>query len=157
METKCFNTCRWQSFGTIQTAKHSKDENLKDFQAKYFQAQIDKDTRNVAFICQRFYAQVWIKNLGLQNSITYNTYCCVFKPNTDVIKSNQTILKKKIKLNLSSDDSWLLHLCWLPKLQKHPTGSRYYRCIKIFRQIFVWGRNMCIEILRCILYMYIEI
>ena len=36
-----------------------------------------------------------VEELGLQNSNTSNTYCRMFKPNTDIIKNNQTILVGK--------------------------------------------------------------
>ena len=39
--------------------------DLKDFQAKYVITSINKATSNVAFICRRFYTQVFAKELRL--------------------------------------------------------------------------------------------
>lgn len=58
-----------------------------------------------------------------QNSDKSDTYCRAFKPNTDM-KSNQTILEKKFKFNISSYDKRLSQVYCLLKRQKQPTGSR---------------------------------
>ena len=103
MEIKCFNSCRQQTFGVSRQRiyntfsilkEHSPNYNLKDLQVKYVIIPNDEAFNNVAFISQRFYAQVLVEKLGLQNSNTSNTYCRMFKPNT-YIKSNQTILGEK--------------------------------------------------------------
>lgn len=52
-----------------------------------------------------------VKELALQNSNTFNTYCRVFKTNVDIIKSNYS--GEKIKLNLFSDE------------HNHPNRSKF--------------------------------
>ena len=74
---------------------------------------------------EKLYAQVSVKEIEFQISNTSNTYFRVFKPNADIIKSNQTISEKKLKLNLSNDDKRLSHMYWVPNLHKHATGSRF--------------------------------
>ena len=39
---------------------------IKEFEAKYVIAPIDKTANNVAIICQRFYAEVLFKEHGLK-------------------------------------------------------------------------------------------
>ena len=65
---------------------------IKEFEAKYVIAPIDKTANNVAIICQRFYAEVLFKEHGLKNSNSSNIYCRVFEFNTNIIKSNKTIV-----------------------------------------------------------------
>ena len=105
--------------------EHHPINNLKDLQVKYPITPIDKATKYVAFISQRFYAHVLVKDLGQQNSNACNTYCRVLGSNTGAIKSNKAMLQKKIDLNLSSEDKKLPHTYYLPKLHKYPTGSRF--------------------------------
>lgn len=58
-----------------------------------------------------------------QNSDKSDIYCRAFKPNTDM-KSNQTILEKKFKFNISSNNKRLPQVYCLLKPQKQPTRSR---------------------------------
>ena len=76
------------------------DTNLKDLQVKYVIAPTDQISYNVPFISHRFYAQALVKGLGLQNSDASNTYCRVFESNTNVLKSNRTVLKKRFNFLL---------------------------------------------------------
>ena len=57
---------------------------------------IDKATGNVAVICQRFYAQVLVKELGLNDTNT-TTYVPVVDKNNDTIINNQRQILKPFR------------------------------------------------------------
>ena len=70
-----------------------------------------------------FMLKFWVKNLGYQ-MVIHLILIAVFlnqkqllKVIKQIIKSNQTILEKKIKLNLSGDNKILPHTYWLLKHQ----------------------------------------
>ena len=66
---------------------HPPNSNLKDLQTKYVITPNDKATTNVAFICQRFCAQVLVKEPGLQNSDASNIIV-VFLNQTLFLRTN---------------------------------------------------------------------
>ena len=77
---------------------------------------VDKATNNAAFVYLRFFAQVLVKEPGLENSNASITYCCIFESNAN-IKSNLTMLEKKLLHKILPGNYWF------PNLHKYPAGS----------------------------------
>ena len=69
-------------------------DDLKNLHNKYVIATTDKATSNGAFICQRFYTLVQVKELGIDEdkSNNENTYVSVIKCKTN-INHHETFLK----------------------------------------------------------------
>ena len=107
-----------------------KDKNIiKDLQTlhnKFVIVPIDKASGNVAFICQRHYANVLIKELGLENTDnTSPTYMKVSKPINNIVSANKTFLKNKFNLEVSECNHRLPNIYWTPKLHKNPSKARF--------------------------------
>ena len=62
------------------------------FEQHHPKKDLKETTGNVTFFCQRFYAQVLVKELQLQNNNATNTYCGVFQSNANIIRSNRLCL-----------------------------------------------------------------
>ena len=88
---------------------------------------IDKATGNVAIICKRFYASMIVKELGLGEGNSTNTY--MFDNNfshDDVINNNLSDLKAKFGIdNVSLSNHCLPNMYWMPKMHKNPIKARF--------------------------------
>ena len=121
----CQKKSRPKSVGYKEVREVLKDQycrrSLEELHEKYVIAPIDKATGNVAFICKRFYAQVVVKELGLDGKMGCSTYESVndFTVN-DVIQKDSQDLKSKFNVNVPNDSKLLPHIYWLPKLHKTP-------------------------------------
>ena len=101
-------------------------DSLSKLQENFVIAPIDKATGNVAFICKRFYATVLIRELGLVNEVGSKTYDGKIRKNSaDIVKKNVKDLKKEFDIDVSSDNSCLPHIYWLPKMHKNPIKFRF--------------------------------
>ena len=100
---------------------------LKHLHKKYVIVPIDKANGNVAFICQRHYAQVLIDELGINNinNNKTNTYINVTKSAEKIIADNTSFLKQKFKLEVDKTNQKLPNIYWTPKLHKNPSKSRF--------------------------------
>ena len=107
---------------------HMAMQHLKHLHNNYVITPIDKASGNVAIICKRFYAQVLIKELGIekQNSTNAgNTYLQINKNPDNIINNHANVLKKKFNISIDNDNKKLPHMYWLPKLHKIPSKSRF--------------------------------
>lgn len=83
---------------------------------KFFIVLIDKASGNVAFICQRYYAQVFINELSLNNVNNITRYKKATKPLDKYVAS---FLKSKFHLVVAEINKNLPHRYWISKLQKN--------------------------------------
>ena len=94
---------------------------------KFVVVPIDKATGNVSLICKRFYASVIVKELGLGNGNSTNTY--KFENNfscDEIIKQNINDLKSKFGIdNVSLSNHRLPNMYWMPKMHKNPIKARF--------------------------------
>ena len=88
---------------------------------------IDKAKGNVAFICQEFYALVFLKELRLDhnNTGTNNTYIPVYRTNNQVISEHTTLLKNRFNLVADEENRKLPIIYWTLKLHKHSSEARF--------------------------------
>ena len=102
-------------------------QRLKDLLSKYVIVPVNKAIGNVAFICQRFYAFVLVKELGLlnNNNITNQTYKQVSNSNINIINNQSNILKSKFDINLDDGNKQLFQMYYIPKLHKTPLEARF--------------------------------
>ena len=69
---------------------------------KFVDVPIDKACGNVAFICQKHYAQVLVNELGLNNvSNIKSTYLMAIKAVNKVVSDNALFLKNKFNLEIN--------------------------------------------------------
>ena len=102
--------------------------SLKHLHNKFIIAPIDKATGNISFICKRFYAEVLIKELGIDVTENNNsdTYKCVQNITADnLISKHVKNLKNKFNLNVNNENQCLPSIYWLPKMHKNPIKSRF--------------------------------
>ena len=86
---------------------------------------IDKAANNIAFFCQRFYAQVLLNELGLTGSST-STYTSILdKKPIDVISQHLDELKEQFNFSIDDSMKTLPDIYWLPKLHKNPVKFRF--------------------------------
>ena len=102
-------------------------KSLCELHDKYVIAPIDKATGNVAFICKRFYAEVLIKELGLDKLQTDSgTYKSIDNINIDRLIDNHTKkLGSDFGLKVKEVNQCLPSIYWLPKMHKNPSKARF--------------------------------
>ena len=103
---------------------------LRDLLSKFVIAPIDKATGNVSFICQRFYALVLAKELGLIGS-SNKTYVKHRGGLEKLVSKQAKDLRKVFKLDVDKDNMCLPHIYWLPKMQ-YNKKSFFYSGVKTF-------------------------
>ena len=96
---------------------------LSDLRNKYvFVAAADKAPNNIIIICNRYYIETLIKELGLDNcsnptgNLTYTSCQIRFE---DIVNTDDTFMKS-LGTELSDNDKRLPFLYWTPKLHKSP-------------------------------------
>ena len=100
--------------------------SLNDLKKLYVIVPIDKASGNVAFVCQRFYAHVLVRELGLDGESNVGTYEKVINDKADEIIQNHTSkLLNNYKLVVPVESKLLPKLYWLPKLHKNPVKFRF--------------------------------
>ena len=98
---------------------------LSELQSKYVMVPIDKAANNVAFVCQRYYAQVILKELGLIGTST-STYTSIDDTTTEnIVQKHTNELKQQFNITVEKDMKTLPDIYWLPKLHKNPVGFRF--------------------------------
>ena len=105
---------------------HGAIQHLKDLHSNFVITPIDKAAGNVAIICKRFYAEILVKELGLNNqSLTNTTYLQVQKTIDNITENHSKFLKKKFNITIENKNKTLPHMYWLPKLHKTPSKARF--------------------------------
>ena len=100
---------------------------LKELHKHFVITPIDKASGNVALICKRFYAQVIIKELGLNSpNIANPTYIRINdKTAEDVVTQQIGEMKKTFQIETIKDNKTLPKMYWIPKLHKTPIKPRF--------------------------------
>ena len=98
---------------------------LKNLQSNFVITPIDKATGNVAIICKRFYAMVLLKELGMSDNTSTETYKTLSSSKDEIINSQTQSLKQRFNLDVNSDNQCLPQIYWLPKMHKTPTKFRF--------------------------------
>ena len=102
-------------------------KDLQELHKKFVVVPIDKASGNVAFICQRHYANVLINELGLINASANqtSTYGNITKPIDKIVSDNSKFLKSKFNLEVTETNRKLPNIYWTPKLHKTPSKARF--------------------------------
>ena len=93
-----------------------------DLHSKYVFVSADKAPNNIIIICEMYYIETLIKELGLDNSSTpegnsiYTSFQMLFQ---DIVNTHDTLMKP-LGIELFHDDKRLPCLCWTTKLHKSP-------------------------------------
>ena len=93
---------------------------LSDLHNKYVFVPADKAPNNIVIICKRYYTEILIKELGLDNCSTPTgnlTYTSCQMSSEDIVSTHDTLMKS-LGVELSDDDKSLTYLYWTPKLHK---------------------------------------
>ena len=98
---------------------------MDELHDKYVIVPIDKATDNIAIVCKRFYAQVLVKELGLDGSSNCKTYEKVSDTCENIIGKDVSMLPKKFNIFVPEESKKLPHIYWLPKLHKNPIKFRF--------------------------------
>ena len=95
---------------------------LSDLHNKYVFVAADKAPDNIMIICERYYIETLIKELGLDNCSTPtgdSTYTSCQMSSEDIVNTHDTFMKS-LGNELSEEDKRLPYLYWTPKLHKSP-------------------------------------
>ena len=98
---------------------------LEDIQDRFVVVPIDKAASNIALVCKRFYAQVLVSELGLDNANICPTYEKINSTVQEIIDENCETLGKTFNLSVTEDSKKLPHIYWTPKLHKNPLKFRF--------------------------------
>ena len=107
---------------------HIVKKSLDDIHKKFVVAPIDKANGNVSFICKRFYIDVLIKELGINNINNENDITTYKEHNTSdlqIINKHSNVLHKKFNLSVNQENKILPTIYWIPKLHKNPSKARF--------------------------------
>ena len=123
----------------LTTEKHKstlKDEiiteELKILHNKFFVIPNSKARGNVAFICQRHYAKVFINELGLNNVNNETTYKKATKPLDKTVAENTSFLKRKFHLVVTEIIKIFLIYTGFQTAEKSYLSKLYKCCTQVF-------------------------
>ena len=100
---------------------------LSDLHNKYVFIPADKTPNNIIIVCKRYYIEILIKELGLDNCSTptgNSTYTSCQMLSEDIVNTHGTLMKS-IGIELFEEDKRLPYLYWTPKLRKSPVKHRF--------------------------------
>ena len=103
--------------------------SLSELHDRYVITPIDKATGNVAFICKQFYADVLIKELGINindehtHSDTYRSISNI--DGKSIISNHVNKLKTEFNFDVNDENLCLPSVYWLPKMHKNPSKARF--------------------------------
>ena len=100
---------------------------LSGLHNKYVFVPADKAPNNVMIICERYYIETLIKELGLDNCSTPTgnaTYTSCQMSSEDIVNTHNTFMKS-LGIELSDNDKRLPYLYWTPKLHKSSVKHRF--------------------------------
>ena len=100
---------------------------LSDLHNKYVFVLADKAPNNIIIICNRYYIETLIKELGLDNCSTptgNSAYTSCQMSFEDIVNTHDTFMKS-LGIELSDNDKRLPYLYWTPKLHKSPVKHHF--------------------------------
>ena len=109
-----------------QVLKNSKVISyLNILQEQYVMFPIDKAANNITFICEKYYVQVLLKELGFLNR-TSNPYQQVNDTFHNVLQQQNDSLDSLFGIKDNGEEfNFLPCIYWLPKMHKIPSGARF--------------------------------
>ena len=107
---------------------------LNILQEQYVMCPVDKAANNIAFICEKYYVQEFLKELGLLNT-TSNTYQQVTDILHNILQQQNNTLDSVFGLKNNDEEfNCISCICWLSKMHKIPSGAKFKiagkKCIK---------------------------
>ena len=93
---------------------------LENLHEQFVVVPIDKASSNIALVCKRFYAQVLISELGLDNANICSTYEKINSSADELIEKDCQRLRTSFNLSVVDESKKLPHIYWTPKLHKNP-------------------------------------
>ena len=100
---------------------------LSDLHNKYVFVPADKAPNNIIIICERYYNETLLKELGLGNCSTptgNSTYTSYEMSSEDIVNIHDTFMKS-LGIELSDNDKRLPYRYWTPKLHKSPAKHHF--------------------------------
>ena len=92
---------------------------------KYVLVPADKAANNVIVVCKKYYIEVLVKELGINNNLSSNpTYSPCDVPVDTIINTHKSFANK-FRLDVKEEDRKLPYLYWTQKLHKDPIGHRF--------------------------------
>ena len=91
----------------------------------------DKAANNVVFVCKAFYYECLIKELGIGENISNNTYQHTSLSKEEIVRNHKSVLES-FNIKIKDEDLDLPSLYWTPKLHKSP-----------YKQRFIAGSSKC--------------
>ena len=82
---------------------------------------------NLAYMCQRLYALVLIKEIGINedNISNQNIYISVTKSETNILNHSEMFFKNKFHMTLDSHNRNLSYMYLFPNLHKNPSQCKF--------------------------------
>ena len=99
-------------------------EALKKLHSLYVITPIDKASKNIAFICKKFYINCLMDELGIPGNAS-PTYSISSLSKNDVISNNEILCRQLIGKELSSDQRDIPVIYWMPKMHYTPSRRRF--------------------------------
>ena len=112
-------------------------DTLHKFRANYVLVPADKAANNVIIVCKKYYIDILVKELGINNvNINNPTYIPIDDSFETIVKRNNQFITS-VGLEMSEEDQNLPYLYWTSKLHKSPYKHQYiadlYSCLLIRR------------------------
>ena len=100
-------------------------DTLHKLHANYVLVPADKAANNVIVVCNKYYIDTLVKELGINNINSNNpTYIPIDDSFETIIKSHNQFITS-VGLEMSEEDQNLPYLYWTPKLHKSPYKHRF--------------------------------
>ena len=100
-------------------------DTLHKLQTNYVLIPADKAANNVIIVCKKYYIDILVKELGINNvNISNPTYIPIDDSFETIVKSQNQFITS-VGLEMSEEDQNLPYLYWTPKLHKSPYKHRF--------------------------------
>ena len=100
-------------------------DTLHKLQTNYVLVPPDKAANNVIIVCKKYYIDILVKELGINNvNISNPTYIPIDDSLETIMKSHNQFITS-VGLEMSEEDQNLPYLYWTPKLHKSPYKHRF--------------------------------
>ena len=108
----------------MRTCVNTKRTAFDQIHESFIAVSIDKETKNVAQICKRFYASLITKELGLGNNDKINTCKEINGLSYDyIVNKNINDLSSKFGIKNGSIKNYRVpNMYWLPKFHETPSN-----------------------------------
>ena len=112
--------------------QHDVKDTLQKLHANYVLVPADKVTNNVIIVCKKYYIDILVKELGINNvNINNPTYIPTDDSFKTIVKGHNQFITS-MGLEMSEEDENLPYLYWTPKLHESP-----------YKHQFIAGSSKC--------------